>query len=266
MAKFLKSFVFLMLVGGGFLAFEACGVRTSGAKLTIQAEAVGSLTSGEAVTTFTNRHDWTIELEKAYMLVGPVYLMEGVPQVKLWHFLRPWKVAYAHVNANGQRVLAELREHYVIDLLKSTPTSLGTLKGIEGLAETAELYLLPPGGTRLSSQSAPISYMNGATVHVEGKAVRGQETHTFQLDIVLSKRDKKHLVSNISTEIDLQESTSQQGHLRLRIFVDRWFTNVEFEDITNKDESGRLMLTAEDNSITQGVRSRHSYQLSWRSE
>jgi len=266
MWKLFKVSLLLVLGGLGVAAMAACDARTSGVKLTIQAEAVGVLSNGKSIATFTNRRGWKIELEQAYMLIGPMYLLEGEPQASLWDYLRPWSIAHAHVNANGQKVLAELREHFVLDLLKLSPTSLGAIKGIEGNAQTAELHLLPPGRTRLSKHSASITNVSNATVHAKGKASKGQEVRPFQLTLTLPKTDNKQLVQNIGTEIDLQEDNIEQGRLQLRIYVDRWFTNVDFMSLNKKDKNGRFMLTAEDNAIVQGIRSRYSYNFSWRSK
>lgn len=263
---YLKSLVMLAAICFGVALLDACDARTSGVKLTMNAEVVASLTNGKPVTSFTNRRDWEIQLERAYMLVGPVYLLEGEPQASLWHYLRPYGVAHAHaVNANGQRVLAELREHFVLDLLKSTPTSLGTMRGIQGIAQTAEMYLLPPGGTRLSTQSANASHVNGATIYAIGTATKNQDSRNFLLQVTLPKSDKMQLISNIGTDITLEQGNIEQGRLQMRVYIDRWFTNVDFSTLTKQDEKGRFLLTEDNNAIVQGIRSRHSYNLSWRS-
>ena len=263
MRRLSQSLLLLTLAIAVVLTLEACTAETAGVKLTLKAEVVGSLTSGKAVTSFENRRGWKIQLEKAYMLVGPVYLLEGEPQAQLLPWFLPWRTAHAHVNANGQRVLAELREHFVLDLLKATPTSLGEMRGIAGTAQTAELHLLPPGGTRLAKTSATISNVSGATVFVQGKATLGKETRSFELKLTLPKSDNMRIVGNIGTDISLEKNTVGGGRLLLKVYVDRWFTNVDFATLTKKDESGRSLLTADDSAIQQGIRSRYSYHFAW---
>lgn len=239
-------------------------VGTGGTKIEFEAAAVGVHSTGQSPTSFENKKGWTIKLDKAHMLIGPVYLYEGTLSVRLWDYLQPIKSAYAHaghVDASGQKTLGEILEHSVLDLLKGEATSLGIVKGVAGQLNKAELQLLPPGAARLVSGSA--SDVGGATVFASGTATKGSESRPFVLKLTVPDRGTMRVVPNIAANVSLLEDDVQSGKLMLKVQVDTWFTNVDFATLTEKNDKEQYLLTESNGAILQGVRSRYSYAFDW---
>lgn len=252
-----------VVCGALWLAGIACDAQTAGVKIEVQAAVVGA-SSGGSPAEFENQKGWKIKLDKAHMLVGPVYLYEGLSQVRLWDYLRPWRVALAHpghVDANGRKVLAEFLGQQALDLLKSEPSDLGRLKGIEGSLQSVDLELTPPGAGLPKDAT---EQLGGAMIFVAGTATKGDDSRPFQLALTVPDEGTMRTVKGIDAKVPLEADKVAAGRLVLQVRIDSWFTSVDFSHLTEQNSDGKYLLDATNAAILQGVRSRHSYSVEWR--
>ncbi|TNE45273.1 MAG: hypothetical protein EP343_27035 [Deltaproteobacteria bacterium] len=237
-----------------------CGAQTSGTKIKYEVAFAGAVTSGTR-TSFTNKKGWTIKLEQAEILVGPLYFYAGEPRASLWNKLFGINQAFAHVQVGTGQVLGEIQDQVAVNLLSEQPTSFGKVVGIEGQMRSFELQLHPPG--TLPIQGGGTKALESSTVSIKGVATQGSETKNFQVSLLLPETGTMRVVENIATDVALQEATSSSGKLLVEMLVDKWFTNVDFATISKTTSEGVLLLDAENLALLQGVRSRYAYQAKW---
>ncbi len=240
-----------------------CEAKTSGVKIQFQASAVGAMSDGKPVGAFENRQGWKVTLEKAHFLFGPVVFYEGKPRVAWWRGLPRWGVAYAdpgHVTVDNRKVLAEVREQYVLDLLKGEALDLGKRSGIEGTLESVELQLLPPAGGVIGA----LAEMEGVTFSAIGQAEKAGEIRKFHAKLTIPEGGTQRSVQGIEAEVPLSAAKVTTGRLEVRIFVDRLLGSVDFGELSEKGEGERYALNEKDGGIVQGIRSRYSYGVVWR--
>ncbi|MCB9644666.1 MAG: hypothetical protein H6728_16450 [Myxococcales bacterium] len=258
-----KVYGFLLLL----VVIAGCDARTGGVRIQFQASAIAKLSNGQPVGAFENRLGWKITLEKASMLLGPVYLYEGKPRLaSWWKGLQLWGVAHAdpgHITVDNRKILGEIRDQYVLDLLKSEATSLGQFTGVEGQLQAMELQLLPSGAANVAA--GDVTQVNGATFYGLGKAEKDGKTVAFELKLTVPDSGTMRVVEGIAADIQLLSSTVSSGQLEIQVLVDRLFDSVDFAEVLNAAPDANLALLDERfGSMLQGVRSRYSYNVVWK--
>ncbi len=258
------------MLGAITLAFAAaagCGGLTAGDLITYEV-AAASTTATASPERFPSATAWTIELDTALVLVGPVYLYGGGQRAESWG-LPAWlgpRVAYAHpADATFDRgpVLGDVLDQFVVDLLDPSPTSLGIVPGVAGTTATMELHLHPAGFTALGSPVAELEPLGGATFLLEGRASRGDVTVPFSARGDLVGQPAQRVVESVEVGVELSDRGDSPGRLIIQIRVDEWFRFVDFarlEDVPDPFAPETVAGAA----LRRGIRSRFAYGAEWR--
>lgn len=241
-----------------------CGAQTAGTKMKYEAAFTGAVSSGTNVKEFTNKRGWTIQLESAEFLVGPLYFYAGEPRASLlqsWFGIGSAAACTTHAQFDAGKILGEVQEQVVVNLLSSSPTNLGTVAGVEGQMQSFELHLHPPG--TLPSNGTPTSTLGNSTVKMKGVAKKDGVSKTFVVDLVIPDTGTMRIVESIAADVALNSNSKGSGKLLLQVYMDKWFTNVDFSTLTKENKDGVLLLDDENIALLQGVRSRYSYNAKW---
>lgn len=264
----------------GFIAgiFIACAVLigvppscgdTGGEPVTYRVFVGGMISDGEGADSFANLREWTITLDEAYTVVGPIYFYsnESVPLAYRGHtggFIQSANACPAHAQFDKGEVLGEIREQYVVDLLSREHFDMGTRTGVAGTVRLFEVHLHPPGKVTTGGGHAGVEVLNGETVFVRGKAVKDDETVEFIGNFSIPDEEVLRIVEQIPAEAPLIGVDGGEARVFLKIKLDVWFANVDFSSLTVKDESDRFIIDEESQAylaLLSGMRSRYSYVL-----
>lgn len=243
----------------------ACGAQTAGTRVRYQTAFAGSLSSGAASSQFTNKLGWKIQLAEAKMLVGPIYFYSGEPRASLW---KRWfgvgaaAACTTHAQFDSGKILGEVQEQVVVDLLASEPTALGVVSGVSGHMQSLELHLHPPGTLQDSSIGSQV--LGNSTLVMKGKASKDNTEIPFQVSFNIPDIGKMRIIESISSDVLLEEPVVKNGTLVVQVYLDRWFTNVNFGTLEKKDKSGVSLIDAANIALLQGIRSRYSYGATWK--
>lgn len=158
-----------------FVLTAHCGDDTTGrSPVAFAAEAVG--VHREGATSL----GWTVRIETATLRLGALRWYEGPPvaRLRLWERALGVRLAHAHP---GHYVpggaLADITTPVEIDLVRTTPTALGTARGVSGEARSARVELRPAAG------GAPTLTLTGTATR-DGRTVRFAARPSLDLDIV----------------------------------------------------------------------------------
>ncbi|HJL42143.1 MAG TPA: hypothetical protein RMG48_12650 [Myxococcales bacterium LLY-WYZ-16_1] len=260
------------------LAFTAatavgCGADTAGTAIQWDMAAISTV-SPEAGghDAFTTRSGWSVELDRADVVLGPIYLHGGgVRADAMPSFLR-WlgpSTAYAHPadsTFDGGPPLGDVLEQNVVNLLQREPTRLGRVFGLQGRAQTFEIQLHPPGYSTAGPSSTEMTTMNDHSFVFEGVARRGEVERRFFAAGNLGQLESERTISSIPADVLLVDESERPGPLLVEVRLDDWFRFVDFASLTEQDEQGRFVLpagTVEGDSLRRGIRSRTAYDLHW---
>ncbi len=249
-----------------FVSLTACGAQTAGHRVSYKAAFAGAVSKG-TIQEFTNKHGWKIQLQEAKLLVGPLYFYSGEPRASLWQQWFGVNAAAAcptHAQFDNGQVLGEVQNQIVVDLLSPTPTPLGTIEGIEGHMQSMELHLHPPGTLEQSNVEDLPTKLQGATLYMSGRASNDTEGVPFKVSFVIPDTGTMRIIESISSNVKLEEDSVQKGSLVLQVYLDKWFTNVNFATVGQQNRSGETMLDASNLALLQGVRSRYAYGAVWK--
>ena len=255
------------------LIASSCGADTAGTAIEWDMAAVSVIRPGAGdPSAFITSSGWSVELDRADVTFGPVYLHGGearadaVPSLLRW--IGPSK-AYAHPadsTFDGGPPLGEVLDQNILDLLASQPMPLGRVHGLEGRAQTFEIQLQPPGYSTPGAASADMTIMNGHSFVFAGVARRGDVERPFFAAGHLGELDPERTISSIPTDVLLVDASERPGPLLLEVRLDDWFRLVDFSALSEQDEEGRFLLppgTVEGESLRRGIRSRTAYELTW---
>lgn len=252
----------------GLLAVR-CGGLTAGDLVKYEAAAAAVTTTATATPArFTTATGWTVALDTALVLLGPVYLYGGGERADTWGLpdvLGPG-VAYAHpADATFDRgpVLGDVLDQYVVDLLDPNPTSLGIVPGVEGTMATMELHLHPPGFTALGSPLAELERLGGHTFVLEGTARRGGTSIPFAARGHLEGEPTQRVVESIEVAVELDDREDRPGRLVIHVRIDEWFRFVDFDRLEDRPDSFAPETVA-GAALRRGIRSRFAYGAEWR--
>jgi len=223
-------------------------------------------------SAFTTRSGWSVELDRAEVVLGPIYLHGGGARADAVPSLLPWlglSKAYAHPadsTFDGGPPLGEVLDQNVLDLLESEPMPLARVYGLEGRAQTFEIQLHPPGYSTSGAASADMTTMDGHSFVFEGVARRGEVERPFFAAGHLGELETERAITSIPTDVRLLDASERAGPLLLEVRLDDWFRLVDFSALSEQDEEGRYLLppgTVEGESLRRGIRSRTAYDLTW---
>ena len=264
----------------GFIAgvFIACTVLigappscgdTRGEPVTYRVFVGGMISGGDGSDSFTNLRGWTITLDEAYTVVGPIYFYsnESVPLAYggiRRSFVKSASACPAHAQFDKGEVLGEVREQYVVDLLSSQNFDMGARTGAAGTVRLFEVHLHPPGEVNVNGGHTGVDVLNGETVFVKGSAVKEEETVEFIGNFSIPDEEVLRIVEQIPAEAPLVSVDGGEARIYLKIKLDVWFANVDFSSLTMEDESNRFIIDEESQAylaLVSGMRSRYSYVL-----
>lgn len=230
--------------------------------------AVVAPSSGESPGAFVNAKGWAIELERADVVLGPIYLHGGGRRAQAWlPNLIP--VAYAHpadATFDQGPPLGDILDQHLVDLTGSQPRSLGTVYGLKGQLATLEVQLHPPGASTAGSPEAELAAMGGASFVLEGSARKGEQTVHFAARGNLSDVASERVVGSIDADVALRDAADRPGRLVIEVHVDEWFRQVDLDGEHELDDQGRVRFplgSRAGNALRWGVGSRFAYSARW---
>jgi len=256
----------------GLLALLSCRAETAGKAIRFDTAAQGAIDQGQPVAAFVTTKGWTVELESAYAVLGPVYYYGGAPMARvhpLWRLVGGVAHACAtHAQFDYGTVLGEVLEQYVVDLLATNPTSTGEVPGEAGTCQSVELHVHPPGDQQLpaGSPAAAFDRLGGASILLEGLATKDGSQVLFRAALDVPDEGTMRIVQNIAASVELNDASEQPGRLVLQVLVDAWLDQVDFASLGESDTDGRLLFsegTQARTALLQAVRNRYSYRVTW---
>lgn len=257
------------------LAVASCYAETAGTALTFETAALGVIDSGQVApdAAFTNAKGWTITLDKAIVALGPVYYYSSEPQASLFQRIMGFTNAYAcpaHAQFDKGTVLGEIRRQYAIDLMSTTPTTMGTSVGVEGQCRMFEVHFHPPGDIPAGSDETAFAGLGADSFMIAGTAQKDDKLVAFSASMTIPDEGTMRIVESIPADVALY---GDPGTAVTRIHLDMWLANVDFDSIIDETEA---CLIDGDNGACEigpdsqahaawltGVRSRASYTLDW---
>lgn len=252
---------------------SACGGQATGEAIEFEAAARGVSSTPSGPRVFRTDTGWSVELEAARIIVGPIHLTGDGRRADRSRSRFPFSgpsVAYAGpgdpTGFEPQPALGDVLDQYVVDLLHPEPTSLGRVFGLKGHLAAVEVQLHPPGHSTPGSSGADLSSMRGHSFVLEGVATRDDRSVRFAAAGHLGNLDAERTVTRIDASLPLADREEQPGQLILDIHVDEWLRQIDFGSLTERDAEGRYQLPADSPpgaTLRQGIRSRLAYSLSW---
>lgn len=208
------------------LSLSAGCADTLGRPVTVTVAARAADAQGRPAGTFTNRLGWRVSFREARALVGPVYFTETAEASALaWlRHLSPIGVAQAHVAVAQGRVLAEVLEPRVLDLLDPA-AELGEARGVSGTCRLLEVHLRAPG-TFTPSNPEALPGLNGHGLWVAGTAEREGVRVAFEGGLTLPQEAAElREITNIPVDaVPIDDDTRPA----LRVDLENWLWNVDF--------------------------------------
>jgi hypothetical protein len=236
-----------LIIGPLLLALTACAGDTEGARVTFQVLATAS---GDD-TPFATASGWTIEVQQAELIVGPVFLFDAEPIARnTWS---SWLVseALAHVPTQAGAVLGEVIDQVRIDLLAASPVPLADVYGQAGLARSLEVQLFRAGEVS--------TLASGDTVVLAGQAERDGITVPFEFRWS-PDAGTPMTITNIATSLDL---TSSGAQVQLSLDLASVFFNV---DLPATESMTEVMTIGPDTEVGQSIASGLASRWSWSAE
>lgn len=250
-----------LVVGCGETAGES--IEFSAAVLPV----VGSA-AGETSRAFVNARGWDIELDRAEVVLGPIYLHGGGRRAQLWlPSLVP--VAYAHpadATFDQGPPLGDILDQHLVDLTDGAPSFLGTVFGLKGQLATLEVQIHPPGAASPGSPEADLASMGATSFALEGTARKDGTQLSFAAHGDLSEVASERVIGSIDADVALRDAEERPGRLVIEIDVAEWFRQVDFSREHEVDERGRVRFPIGSplgNALRWGIGSRFAYSARW---
>lgn len=202
----------------------ACGNPTAGVPITL-AFAVEAAGDGTATTP----SGWTVELEEARALIGPVYAYAPLDDARASWVLGP-PVARAHGGfdpLDGRLVRAEVLAQHPVDALGGR-AALGPIDGLAGAVDELSVVLDAPRGA-LADADGPT---RGHHLWVRGVARRAGEEVRFEGGLDLPDEGASRRVDGIGVE---GPALAEGATLVLAVDAGRWLAEADFEGLVGAD-------------------------------
>ncbi len=231
--------------------------KTSGEIISFQTAIEGSAKEGSK-EQFHNLKGYEVELEKALFTAGPLYFYNKRP-------ISASLKCPAHALQDKGSVLGEIEQQFVIDLLKSKPIDTGYADGEKGILRMAELHIHPPQDPRFQqgSSKSEFAQLESYSILIEGIAKKDGDEYKFIADLIIPPDGTMRIVENIGTVDEPELDNSDDYTVVLKVFLDRWFINVEFSSLYDETEDIYRFSQNEDSqayaAFLSAVRSSYSY-------
>lgn len=243
------------------LLLLACdSAPTPGSQVTLALSAQGLTEAGSPLTEpFVTSRGWSVSLDEAVILVGPVYLYAGaetdtgLARVAQWVF--PTAAACAtHAQASDGVLLAEVRTQAVVDLLGEPEVLWDEVPALEGSVRAMELHLHPPGELDTESSAEALSALAGHTARLRGSATQGEDVRPFSVEITLPDEATWRIVESIPVEAI---ALGAENALTLRLHANQWLDAIDFSQVEGEIHPDTQAWTA----LTLGLRAQAGYSL-----
>lgn len=209
------------------LLISSCGESgTGGESITFRLGFEAMAPEGETLDTFTTAHGWEIELQRAEIAVGPLYLYtKQAPTASLIDQVKQLVIAKAHAhsgfdNYDGGEVRGELLEPVIVDLLDTDIQWQEGLRGLAGPVRSVSLELA-------SIASAPFL---GGQAFMEGVARKDGEEVPFAGVLRLENDPKVRRVNGLPASLELQSGSE----VVVEIHPVHWFGRIDFSSLPEK--------------------------------
>lgn len=226
------------------LLMSACASDTEGERVSFQLMATAS---GDDAP-FATASGWTIDIQQAEVVLGPVFLFDAEPIARA-----PWSSwlvseAHAHVPTQAGAVLGEVIDQVRIDLLAASPALLADVYGQAGVARSIEVQLFRAGEVSTAA--------TGDTVVLAGQAQR--EGITIPFEFRWSPDAGAPLsITNIAASLDLNSSGAP---VQLSLDLASVFYNV---DLTATESMTDVMVIETGSEAGQAIASGLASRWSW---
>jgi hypothetical protein len=229
------------------LSLSACAADTEGERVSFQLMA----TASGADAPFATASGWTIDIQQAEVVLGPVFLFDAEPIARA-----PWSSwlvseAHAHVPTQAGAVLGEAIDQVRLDLLASTPAFLADVYGQAGVARSLELQLFRAGEVNTT--------VTGDTVVLAGQAQRDGVTVPFEFRWSPDEGAPVS-ITNIAASLDLNSSGAR---VQLSLDLPSVFYNV---DLTATESMTDVMVIETGSEAGQAIASGLASRWSWSAE
>lgn len=250
------GFALAIVSGALWLAGPGCddGAGVQRVELEVEAIGLGGSAPFENVPP-TGIEPWTVELDEAWVALGPIYLFEGDPLLGrlLERLIMPRAFAHPGHYQEGE-AMGEALDQVVVDLLEPEPTRMGSMNAVTGEVRSARIGL----GTA-EDGLAEAEALEGHALRLRGVASRADEAVEFEawLDVDL-------YVEGVAFE---HEVTEEPGRLEVEVDLTRWLRRVDFATATPGDEPGAPASLDDGsqahNALSRGVDNTLAYTLRW---
>ena len=202
--------------------------------------------------TFTNDMGWTINLESAWVVVGPVYFFSGEPLFSLrrildWFDPIPKAMAHPGHYVAGE-ALGQVLGSAKVELLAVEPEPLGSGTGVTGTYNSARVFLSPKDG--------------GASVFVKGIATKDDTEIDFKGEL-----DVEVKLEGLPCGIEM--TAGRPGSLVLHVDPRVWLKRVEFSKLAGPDQDGMYYFeegSSSHSAFVRGVDNAGAFSFSWKGE
>jgi len=265
----------------GAASLIGCAGDTGSERFAFEAYAGGAL-GAAAPLTFTNARGWTVTLQRADVVLGPLYL-NVLPPLRATRGPFDWLLPLAHAQSDHLaegRIAGEVLGQVRFSALSAELTAFDVMgTATEEPTRTAEVWFYPEPG--LSPESAAIE---AAALSVEGVAVRDGVSIAFGGALTLNDQwlteqapgargsttvTALRQVRGIAAELNPRAG----GRLELRLDAAALFRGADFASLAARpiEADGSVRLSQEPgqrdqvmNNLYQGLQAASgTYALSW---
>lgn len=224
------------------LAALACD-GTPGREVTFRMELRTASVAGQPPGRFTTDGGWEVELDQAWIALGPIYLWEKpfhtAARLPLRRRMFDLMIPTAHAHPGdehfaGGAVFGEWVDQILYDALAGQ-RSLGEVVGDAALVQSFTVVLDPPR-ERLRLEGDPT---RGFQAWVSGTATREGEVIPFEGGLQIDGGPLNRRVDGIPVEAQLEDG----GLFVVELHLDRWFRDANFSRLEPNGDGPRLITT-----------------------
>lgn len=228
-----------------------CDSGTGGRPIQFEMQLNTAPSLAEDLYTFDTSTGWHVKLEQAFIAIGPVYVYQNPPPLakldvedrrslpnRFWDALVP--NAYAHAGDEhffGGEVKGEFLGQIAFDVLNPGGLRLPDVPGTLGRAQSASIWLAPPKTSIQGNGNA----LHGHHAYVMGTAEKDGSIVPFEGGLDIENEGTKRRVDGIPLDIQLDDGFVLTFTLRPQM----WFDAAHFEQLSEKNEQGRYVITLE---------------------
>lgn len=207
----------------------ACGTESvPGRRVGVQL-ALQPAHDAAATRDFTGTDGWSVHLDEARVMLGPIYLRAPKRSVA-WQWLLPRAHAHAQTLQDTD-VVGEYLGEVAYDALGG-PLMVGGFESADGLSDALSVVLAAPRTPDAQAQ------LRGSRAFVRGFATRGAQRIDFacglRIDGAVAELPQNLEARRRVDRVPVEPAAKLDAGARLTLFVDvqRWLELVRFDDLT----------------------------------